>query len=400
MIPFVLEDMVVTASLSFFPVGNGDMTLIKTETDRRILIDINIRAAADDPDDDTPDVIKELRNRLVRDSQHRFYVDALLITHLDEDHCRGLSRHFHLGPPDEWSKLDDKILIREIWSSPMAFRHAPRHHKLCDDAKAFSEEAQRRVCRYCDPHRLVEDGDRILVLGEDGDGNMENLQSIQVHVGNKFSQINGQHDRSMQALLLGPLPAAGADDDEILSRNNLSTILQFSLMGEGIEDKCRFLIGGDTEVAIWEKLWRLHGAQPDCLSYDILLCPHHCSWHSLSYDSWSELQEKAEISEDALSALSQARDGATIVASSNAIEGDDKDPPCVGAKLKYEAITDDVAGSFECVGTGPSKKSPGVMEFEISADGACLKTVLMETPAVVGAGVVGRQRLAHGLGRS
>ena len=111
----------MTAQLSFFPVGNGDMTLVQTEGGNRILIDMNIRSADDDPDDDTPDVAAKLRDKLVRDAAGRLYVDVLLLSHPDEDHCRGLRRHFHLGPPDEWSKSADKIVIREIWSSPMVF---------------------------------------------------------------------------------------------------------------------------------------------------------------------------------------------------------------------------------------------------------------------------------------
>ena len=47
------------------------MTLVELESGRKILIDTNIRAAADDPDDDTPDVATILPNRLDRDSQGR-----------------------------------------------------------------------------------------------------------------------------------------------------------------------------------------------------------------------------------------------------------------------------------------------------------------------------------------
>ena len=390
----------MTASLSFFPVGNGDMTLVETEGGFKILIDMNIRAAADDPDDDTPDVAKELRDRLTRDAQGRLYVDVLLVSHPDEDHCRGLRNHFHLGPPDEWSMRADKILIREVWSSPMVFRRASRQHVLCDDAKAFNSEARRRVRKHREALWPAGDGDRILILGEDEDGKTDDLQDILVRVDEEFSRINGQHDDSMQARLLAPLPADDVDDEELLSKNNSSTVLRFSLKGGGMLDKCRFLTGGDAEVAIWEKLWGRHGWQPDWLSYDILLCPHHCSWHSLSYDSWSELREKGEVSEDALNALSQARDGAMIVASSNPIEDDDNDPPCIGAKRVYEGVAEDVAGSFECVGEQPSETSPGVMEFEIGVHGSRLKTALMTAPAVVGAGAIGRQALAHGKGRA
>jgi hypothetical protein len=98
----------MVARISFFVVGNGDMTLIELESGRKILIDINIRGAADDPDDDTPDVAKELRDRLTRDVQGRLYVDAFLLSHPDQDHCRRLQNHFHLGPPTEWSKDDDQ----------------------------------------------------------------------------------------------------------------------------------------------------------------------------------------------------------------------------------------------------------------------------------------------------
>ena len=386
----------MAAHLSFFPVGNGDMTLVQTEGSHNILIDMNIRAAADNPDDDTPDVATKLRNKLSRDAAGRLYVDALLVSHPDEDHCRGLRKHFHLGPPDEWSKGADKILIREVWSSPMVFRRASRRHVLCEDARAFNAEARRRVRVFRNSPWDVGDGNRILILGEDEDGKTDDLKAILVPVDHHFSRVNGGHDTSMTALLLAPLPTDDDDDEEVLSKNNSSTILRFSLAGGGIADKCRFLTGGDAEVAIWEKLWNRHLWHADLLSYDILLSPHHCSWHSLSCDSWSEMREEAEVVEDARNALSQARSGATIIASSNPIKDDDNDPPCIRAKREYEAIAEDVAGSFECVGERPSEKSPDVMDFEIGVHGLRLVTALMGAPTVLGAGSIGRQPHSHG----
>jgi len=129
------------------------------------------------------------------------------------------------------------------------------------------------------------------------------------------------------------------------------------------------------------------------------LCPHHCSWHSLSHDSWSELRNKGRVSEDALNALSQARDGATIVASSIPVLDNGKDPPCVGAKREYNVIAKKAAGSFECVGERPSEQSPGIMVVEIGAHGPRLRPLLMGAPAIVGTGAIGRQPLAHGAGR-
>ena len=383
----------MAATISFFPVGNGDMTLIATESGRKILIDMNIRLAADDPDDETPDVASLLRERLERDSAGRLYVDVLLVSHPDEDHCNGLSKHFHLGPVEKWSHGKDKVFIREMWSSPMVFRRASRNHVLCEDAKAFNAEARRRVRKFRENYGVDDDGDRILILGEDENGKTDDLDAILIRVDDSFARINGQREHTMTVRLLGPLPKLDDDDEDILSKNNSSTILQFSIAGGGISDKCRLLTGGDAEVVIWERLWQRHALRTEWLSYDILLAPHHCSWHSLSHDSWSDLGEDAEVCADARDALSQIRRGAMIVASSKPIVDDESDPPCIRAKREYGSIVDDEEG-FKCTSMYPSVNSPDVLEFEISGYGPRLQTTLMGP--TTGPGIIGRQPLSHG----
>lgn len=386
----------MTAKIVFFPVANGDMTLIQTEAGHNILIDMNIRAAADDPDDDTPDVAEMLRRRLKRDRQGRLYVDALALSHPDKDHCSGLAKHFHLGVAADWSRQSDKIFIRELWSSPLVFRRASKRHALCDDAKAFNREARRRVRHFRDASGLVDDGDRILILGKDEGGKTDDLGQIVVSVNQEFSTINGQYDRTMTARLLGPLAKVDDDDEEVQTKNNSSTVIRFSLAGGGVDDKCRFLTGGDTEVVIWERLWDTHRHSPDWLSYDVLLVPHHCSWHSLSHDSWSDLGADAEVSKDACNALSQARGGATIVASSKPIKDDDDDPPCVRAKREYTKIVARVRGQFRCVGEHPSESLPSETEVEIDHNGPKLCVAIAAGASAQGSARVGRQPIRHG----
>lgn len=386
----------MVSKISFFPIGNGDMTLIQLESGRTILIDVNIRAAADDPEDSTPDVAKMLRERLTRDAKGRLFVDVFLLSHPDQDHCGGLLKHFHLGPPADWSKADDKIFIRELWSSPLVFRRASKNHVLCADAEAFNTEARRRVKHFRDTKVKVEDGDRILILGEDENGKTDDLSDILVKIDEVFSKVNGTHDESLSVRLLGPLPKADDAEEDELSKNGSSTILRFSLAAEDNPDAGRYLTGGDAGVGIWERLWDRHKKRADWLSYDILLSPHHCSWRSLSHDSWSEMGEKAKVTEKARNALSQTRDGAVVVASSKPIKDDDNDPPCIRAKREYVAITDAAKGAFKCVCELPSEDDPDVLEFEILQQGPRAKTRLMKAASVLGAGVVGRQPLAHG----
>ena len=303
----------MSASITFFPVSNGDMTLICLDNGQTILIDCNIRGDADNEKDDTPDVASDLRDRLKRDAQKRLYVDVFLLSHPDRDHVSGLRNHFHLGPPDEWSEDDDKICILEMWSSPTVFRRASANNPLCEDAKAWAKEARRRVKRFREDRFDTAETERILIMGEDVDGKTDDIPDIVVKLDDTMSACNGIEAGVFEARLLGPLTTNNGEDEEELKKNDSSVILRFSLKGGGISDQCRFLTGGDAGVAIWKRLWERHEDEnSDWLTYDILQTPHHCSWRSLSFNRWSKLGEKVKVDPDARKALSQTRKGAVI----------------------------------------------------------------------------------------
>ncbi|MGH9497257.1 MAG: hypothetical protein ACRD3B_19835 [Candidatus Sulfotelmatobacter sp.] len=392
----------MSTTMTFFPVGNGDMTLIclGDKAGTTILIDCNIRVAADDPDDDTRDVAHDLRGRLKRDSKGRPFADAFLTTHPDADHCRGAKKHFHLGPvkdyPDD-KKPDNekKILIGEIWSSPIVFRRASKEHTLCDDAKAFQKEVLRRVQLARDKQCVgIDTGDRILILGEDIDGKTDDLRAILVKFDEVFDRVNGTHNELFKARLLAPLPISDDEaEDEELGKNHSSVILNIELADTSERKTVKnFLTGGDAEVLIWEKLWEKHKKKPEVLAYDSMLTTHHCSWHTLSHDSRTELGDKAKVSADAKSALSQIRQGGIIVASSCPIKDDDCDPPCHAAKLEYQSIAKSAKGEFLCTDEYPTESEPAPLELTIS-DGKLTKSVrsaTMHAPAILTAGIVDR----------
>jgi len=389
-------------SLTFFPVDCGDMTLLMLGDKQQttILIDCNIRQAADDPDDDTRDVAKDLRERLKRDSKGRPFVDAFLTSHPDQDHCRGIQNHFHLGPVKDYAddkKPDNekKILVREIWSSPIVFRRASKEHMLCEDAKAFQKEAIRRVLLARDKQCVgIEAGDRILILGEDIDGKTDDLRAILVKLDEVFDRINGTHNELFKARLLAPLPISEDEaEEEELGKNHSSVVLNIELADTSERKTVKnFLTGGDAEVLIWEKLWEKNKKKPEVLAYDSMLTPHHCSWHTLSHDSRTELGDKARVSADAKSALSQIRQGGFIIASSSPIKDDDCDPPCHAAKLEYQSIANGAKGEFLCTGEYPTESEPAPLELVIS-DGKLAKSVrsaAMHAPAILTAGIVDR----------
>jgi hypothetical protein len=388
-------------SVIFFPVDNGDMTLIKLSDKTTILTDINLREAAENEDNPAFDAAAALKDHLETDEKKRPYVDVFLLSHPDQDHCRGLKKYFHLGPLSEYN--DDppeedglKIVIREIWSSPIIFRRAGKTHTLCEDAKAFSAEAKRRVNIFRN-NGTTQEGDRILIIGEDENGKTEGLETILVKIDDIFSKINGKNSNEISMRVLGPIPIQeDIEKEEKLGKNHSSVILQYTFSIDGQEDACLFLSGGDAEVYIWEQVWELNKGNTSAIQYDLLMTPHHCSWHSISYDSWSK-DENPKPSQDALSALSQAREGAFIISSSKPIKNDKNDPPCWGAKAEYLSILKSVGGEFFCTGEHPDKEATEPLKFTISAEGpqAPAKKSAAMSGAVIGARR-SREPLYHG----
>lgn len=400
------------ASVRFFPVGNGDMTLITLWDGTTILIDVNIRSAADDPNDATFDVAGDLRKRLKKDAQGRPYVDVFLLSHPDEDHCRGLSRHFHLAAlsayqdkPPEGEEL--KIIVREMWSSALVFRRASKILTLCEDAKAFNKEAHRRIQLFRQRKKLygsyvrsqIDAGDRILVIGEDENGKTDDLSEILMKVDERYSKVNNEEkNQHISMFILGPLPKQENEEDEdALAKNRSSVVIQFTIAADSAhQDSCVFLTAGDAEVLVWEKLWDKHWDGTSVLEYDLLQTPHHCSWHSLSWDSLSKV-ENPRVSPKAKSALSQAKGGAFIVATSKPIKNDGNDPPSFQAKNVYSGIAKTAKGEFLCSGEYPNERTPESLEFAVTTEGPQKPAQKSEAKTAAAAGqAITRQPYGHG----
>lgn len=338
------------AEIIYFPVGNGDMTLIKTSSGKRILIDCYIRDGRE-----YPNVLEMLKQELDKDDEDRYYIDLFIWSHPDKDHCGGINKHFYLGTPENYNKINDLIFINEIWSSPIVYRRASSNHTLCDDARALNTEVKRRVNLYKNTKNM-DVGNYVLILGDDEGDKTADIQDIVVNLDGTIDKINGLRTTDFDGVLLAPIPESDLDkvcppdkNNANNSKNSSSVVFNFTISSDN--HSFNFLSGGDAEVCCWEALSdRLEeNGNKDLLNYDVLQTPHHCSWHSLSHDSLSANKKGAEVSIKAISALNNANTGAYIIASSKSIKDDDNDPPAFKAMQEYKKITDKVVGSFKCV---------------------------------------------------
>jgi hypothetical protein len=247
-----------------------------------------------------------------------------------------------------------------------------KDQKLCEDAAAWSKEARRRVALFR-KNGKQSTGDRIQLMGEDADGKTDDLEPILIKTGKTIRTINGVTDSSFRGRLLAPTGKGSDEEEETKSKNHSSVIIRYSIAHGDALHACRFLSGGDAMVAIWERIWRDWKDATASIDYHILQTPHHCSWHSLSYNSWSDKGEDAKLSKDARKALGQAKKGAFIIASSKPIKDDKDDPPCIRAKREYEGIAKSVGGQFLNTALHGGEDTPVPMEFEVTAQGPTLR---------------------------
>ncbi|WP_299194789.1 metallohydrolase [uncultured Amphritea sp.] len=365
------------STISHIPVGNGDMTLMKIASNNiyhYVLVDMHIRQNGES-DEDKCDALAALHDLLEKDDEGRPYVDVLILTHPDEDHIRGFRENFHQGSPDDYvvsrDGENDKIFVREIWSSPLIFRRKSKNNSLCKDAIAFRDEAKRRVELYKTEKKIGKQGDRIRLIGEDEDGKTDDILDIVYQNEDVIDTLNEVYINELSATVLGPLASEEFEDDTSPDKNRSSIIIQWGLASHGYTSPSNYiLLAGDAGVEVWDVLWGKYKNNTEILQYDILLAPHHCSWHTLSHDSFSDT-DNPQVSADAKSALNEARKGAVIVSSSNEIKNDKSDPPNYQAMNEYESITDGADGTFQCLSDyKPSNgKTPEVLTYKLTNSG-------------------------------
>ncbi|MCY4088150.1 MAG: hypothetical protein OXG37_15005 [Actinomycetia bacterium] len=340
--------------LVFWPVANGDSTTVVVDSETHLQVDVNHLERSEDDDDRTWPVIDELVERLPK-RDGRPYLNAFALTHPDQDHCR------------EFPRLLEEVEIGELWFTPRVFREYKKD--LCDDAKAFKEEAERRVKETIAAQGDPGAGSRVRIFGYSElleEEPFKNFPADRLTVpGSELTTIDEEDvSDKFRAFVHAPFK-----DDDAGDRNDTSLGMQVTLHdGTG---KLQALLLGDLSYPIIERIFRV--SEDDDLAWNVLLAPHHCSkavmyWKDESDDE-EELKERIV---DEIGAASRSPN--RVVSSSNTVPSSNKDgdnPPHAKAKTQYESITT----SFLCT---MDNDDPVVAELEgeeISFVGAAAASV-------------------------
>jgi hypothetical protein len=317
-------------SFVFWPVGCGDCTTITLGNDLTLQIDINNCELADEWNERIP-VVDELVARLPK-RNGRPYLACFALTHPDLDHVRG------------FKELLKRVQIGEIWFTPRVFWEFKQD--LSDDAKAFCNEASRRVKQTIAAAGDPSSGHRVRVIGysellqqQDYKGFPAEFLTIP---GNAVTKIDGTDlGQRFSAFIHAPFK-----DDAAGERNETSLAMQITV-SNGLSVG-RGLFFGDLSYPTIRRIFdETHRHNNDArLIWDVHLCAHHCS-KKVMYVPDEDGVER--LQQDILDELNMAQaTGGYIVSSSPAFPlsnspGDN--PPHIKARRRYEEIAD---GGFLC----------------------------------------------------
>jgi hypothetical protein len=359
--------------LKFYPVGNGDTTLLTLTDKSSILIDCNIRAGEETEEGNKIFPVKDdLIESIQTNGDGRPFVDLMILTHPDQDHCRGFQNHFYNGKsPEDYgdsNKNNEEIIINELWCTSMLFNGADN-----DDAKALKKEAERRRKLWVeDKPEKSKNGNRIRMIGYDGDSKYELVPSSIPGEIIDLKTINDNTTGNFEFFVHGPfkksLIEATANEDKNFS--SIAMQARFKINKSDSDWSCFYLFGGDADHYRWKEILEKSKAHfnEEKLKWDIFMSPHHCSWTFFNDVPYDAKDENKKPRESSLELLDYRQGSGKIIASSKVVRSSDKNPPHSEAKKEYQKKLSKNSDFIE-LSKEPFEKEPKPYVFEVTPKG-------------------------------
>lgn len=324
-------------TVKFYPIGNADCSLIKTQDDKFIIIDY----AA--PSDGSFDLAKGLKNEVGEGGQ----IEILSFSHMDADHVKGASDLFYLEHAEKY-QTEGRIKIKELWVPAAAIVESG----LEDDARVIRQEARYRLKNkngvkvFGKPEYLKE----YLESDESGkDINYDDVKHLIVEAGSNIPMCG------LEFFIHAPF-SNDQDDKSTIKRN--SNALAFQIRVTNGSRISNLLYLGDLDSDIISKIVSISECKGnvDRLRWDILKVAHHGSYTALNKD---DKDKKKTIPTDEIKRLLEhGSKGAKILISSQSIDKNDYDrtqPPHIQAYNSYKEYAD--KNSQRILVTGDSDES-------------------------------------------
>lgn len=369
----------MTAKLTFHPLGNADCTRFDLADGRKLLVDYADMLNRNDPGDRRCDLPTELKADLR--AAKRDYFDAVLFTHLDDDHCGGSGDFFWFDHAAKYQG-DGRIKIRELWVPAAAILE-----EGCEDcARVIRQEARYRLKKgygvrvFSRPAKLKE------WLEKNG-LTLESRAGLITDAGQYVPGYSTSGPEKVQFFVHSPF-GWRQDDNGIVDRNQDAVVFQATFLEGQRETYALFMsdIDHDSIEQIVQTTKR--HKREDRLLWDVFKIAHHCSYLSVGPDKGED--ETAPTADVKWLCETQGRSRCTLMSTSKSMpvkgSAEDKDvqPPHRQAGNYYKRVAGTKDGAFKVTMDLPSASKPKPTTIEITERGATLLIV----SATVGAASV------------
>lgn len=357
--------------IKYYPVGNGDTSLITLKDNSTFLIDCNIREGEEDANGNKIYKVKEDLLKSIQKRNNNPYIDLFVLSHPDLDHCRGFKKHFYHGDPTYYNATDRKneiIIIDEIWVTSLLFTH-----DQSEDAHAVRNEVNRR--KRLEGAEREKRGNRLRLIGYDDN---EMFVDVITHTpGNEVTQINDITYSTFSFFIHAPFKKDLIKSKAEGDKNSASVVFQarFKDNDYDLDHKTFAIFGGDADHYKWDKIISVSEGNNNSkyLKWDLFLAPHHCSWtyfNDVPYENEGNKSPK----DYSLRLLNEYREiKGKVIASCNKVIDEKPNPPHFAAKNEYVKTLDSSADFFE-LAILPKESAPEPIEFIITNNGVTKST--------------------------
>ena len=356
----------MTATMTFFPLGNADTLRLDLANGHKVLIDCAAMRCADDNNDKRCDLHAELRRDLAR--ADRNYFDVVCITHLDDDHCKDFGDFFWLEQAKKYQS-EERVRIRELWVPAAAIVE----ENLKGDALMVRTEARERL-RQGKGIRVFSRPDYLKDwMGKNG-FDFEGSKHLMVDAGQLVPGYRKEGPEQAEFFVHSPF-GSRQNDQTVIERNEHSVVMQATFREGGSENDSYAILGSDIDYACIDEIVRItryHG-NDDRLKWDLMKLFHHCSYTGIGPDRGVDETEPTEAVKWLFE--TQGRPKSIIVSPSWSMpvkgtkEDSDTQPPHRQAANYYRRTLQDKSGQFTVTMDTPSKSLPKPFTYEITRFG-------------------------------
>lgn len=339
-------------TITFYPLGNADSTLIKLSAGKTVLFDYANMRCADDPNDKRIDLPKALDEAVTGN------FDVVCFTHADDDHICGFSEYFYLEHAGVY-QTGKRKKIKELWV-PAAVLLEPN---VDGEARILRSEARHRLKAgkgirvFSRPKKMRDWCD------EQEDICFDDVEHLFVNAGTLAPGF-GLSSEGIEFFVHSPF----ASESQNINRNREAIVVQANF-----DDNCqtKVMLGSDINSEVWADIVKVtrHFKRDERLEWDIFHISHHCSYTALNGEKG--VNETLPTAEVKWLFETQGKNGSRIISPSKPTpvkgtkEDEDVQPPHRQAANYYKRVANLKRGEFKVTMEHPNATKPEPIAFEI-----------------------------------